>query len=148
MDGGARGCGKDVDRFDRRLRVVAEHLMQADVRDDPDDLHVRRGFLERQAIGILRVGAREGTQNLAVESAGFHLARIDAQFGNRCAASLAVVSFGQQNGLAKIIFVLNPVQLDLEADQLVLRDAAFLHQEMQGIRYVLNVDAGFFLKVI
>ncbi len=37
-------------------------------------------IFERQAIRVLRVGAREGAQNLAVECAGLDLTRVDAEF--------------------------------------------------------------------
>ena len=78
-----------------------------------------------------------------------HLAGVDMHVHDGHLLALFVVAVGGDHHFAKVLFVLDPVQFNLEAGKLGLLNVAFLQQRVDRSNDVLGAGSGrFALEVI
>ena len=73
-----------------------------------------------------RVAVGQGTQQRGPQASRHHLAGVDMHIHDGDLLALFVVAVRRDHHFAKVLFVLNPVQFDLEAGKLGFLDVAFL----------------------
>ena len=109
-------------------------------------------FLQRQPVLILRapgIAAGQGAQQRGSQASRHHLAGVDMHVHDRHLVALFVVALGGDDHFAKVLFVLDPVEFDLEAGELGLLNVAFLQERVDGSNDVLGAGGRrFALEVI
>ena len=118
----------------------------------PDDAGAQGlELFERETAGILlRSGLRTmyGTEQIGTQGFRNNLARIDVHVHDGSRLADGVVSLSGDDGLAKIGFVLDPIELHLEARELTLIDEALFHQCVDRLDDALRGGGGLHLEVV
>ena len=120
--------------------------------EGPDDAGAQGlELFEREAAGVLfrsGLGAMDGAEKIGTQGFGNHLARVDVHVHDGGWLANGVVALGGNDGFAEIGFVLDPIELHLEARELTLIDEALFHQGVDRFDDALRGGGGLHLEVV
>ena len=120
--------------------------------EGPDDAGAQGlELFERETAGILLrsgLGTMDGAEQIGTQGFRDHLARVDVHIHDGGGLAEGVVALGGGDGFAEIGFVLDPIELHLEARELTLIDEAFFHQGVDGFDHALRGGGGLHLEVV
>ncbi len=98
-------------------------------------------LFQRQPILFLRnswIGAGQGAHQSGSQASRDYLADVDMHIHDRDLVALFVVALGRDDDFAKVLFVLDPVEFDLQPGELGFLNMALLQERVHGSDYVLG----------
>jgi hypothetical protein len=94
--------------------------------------------------GFGEPGAMERFHQSRLEGIRLHGARVDMHAHQGFGLTVGIGGLGGLDGIAEVLFVLDPIEFDLQASKLVLVDRAFRQQRIEGRDDFLRRGSGGF----